>query len=344
MTKKELMHLSSREQTDEYFNEKSQKLLEKMPSYVKDYIRAIHNRISPRTKYEYLKDIESFIEYYVTVFQTYPTLDELNALDKKSFEIYFEHIENYSRNGQKRKNGRVSIKRKMSALRNFFDYLFKNELINSAEIRKVEMPKLSKKQITYLDKDESKDLINTVKNGTSMTKKEKEYHDILYTRDLAILYLLLSTGIRVSECAELDIDDIDLKKCSVLITRKGGSQSIVYFSDEALPHLQEYMELRQAQDTHDEKALFLSSRKKRMSVRTIEIMIKKYAQKAVPLKKITPHKLRATYATNLYEETNDIYLVAEMLGHKDVKTTKEHYANISNKHKSENRNKIKYDE
>lgn len=335
--------MSSHSQTEDYFNEKSRCLMQTMPDYVKSYIRSIHNRISPRTQFEYLKDIQIFLEYFEKTFKKEPSLQNLADLTKEDFEIYFEHLESYSKNGIKRKNGRSSIKRKMSSLRKFFDHLFKNNMIPSDEIRKLEMPKLHKKPIIYLDKDESKNIISVTKNGTSMTKKEQEYHKLQYKRDIAILYMLLTTGMRVSECAELDIEDVDLDKYSVLVTRKGGDQSILYFSDEALPYIQEYMNIRTSQNTPDEKALFLSSRKKRMNVRTIEMMIKKYAQRAVPLKKITPHKLRATFATNLYEETNDIYLVAEALGHKDVSTTKEHYANISDKHRSENRNKVTYD-
>jgi len=79
----------------------------------------------------------------------------------------------------------------------------------------------------------------------------------------------------------------------------------------------------------EERALFISSQRKRMSVRSMEYLVKKYAKIATPLKKITPHKLRSTYGTNLYRETKDIYIVAEVLGHKDVNTTKKHYAAIS---------------
>jgi site-specific recombinase XerD len=80
--------------------------------------------------------------------------------------------------------------------------------------------------------------------------------------------------------------------------------------------------------TGHENAFFLSMQNKRLSVRSVEKLVKKYASKVTSLKKITPHKLRSTYGTNLYKETGDIYLVADVLGHKDVNTTKKHYAAI----------------
>ena len=78
----------------------------------------------------------------------------------------------------------------------------------------------------------------------------------------------------------------------------------------------------------DERALFISMQNKRMGVRTIEKLVKKYSTVVTPLKKITPHKLRSTYGTALYQETGDIYLVADVLGHKDVNTTRKHYAQL----------------
>ena len=126
----------------------------------------------------------------------------------------------------------------------------------------------------------------------------------------------------------MDIRDVDFKNNGILIKRKGGYEQIVYFGDEVETVLREYVELR----THmialsgHENALFLSLQNKRMSVRSVELLVKKYARTVTTLKKITPHKLRSTYGTSLYNETGDIYLVADILGHKDVNTTKKHYA------------------
>ena len=106
---------------------------------------------------------------------------------------------------------------------------------------------------------------------------------------------------------------------------------IVYFGEEVASALQKYMEERKAVTpvAGHEHALFYSTQRKRMNVKSVENMVKKYAYQITTTKKITPHKLRSTYGTALYQETGDIYLVADVLGHKDVNTTKKHYAAMS---------------
>lgn len=151
----------------------------------------------------------------------------------------------------------------------------------------------------------------------------------------------------VPELAGLDIDDIDLKNQTFCVIRKGGNEEYVYFGDEICDALFRYLlsddsdnetrtkSPREAliKEDSDDKALFLSLRGTRMAVRSIEVMVKKYSSKIQTNKKITPHKLRSTYGTALYRETGDIYLVADVLGHKDVNTTQKHYADQSNKNR-----------
>lgn len=143
-----------------------------------------------------------------------------------------------------------------------------------------------------------------------------------------MLTLMLGTGIRVSECVGLDIDDVDFKNNGIKIHRKGGYESIVYFGEEVEKALADYMQERQKimPKEGNGNALFLSMQKKRMSVRSVENLVKKYSKLVTSIKNITPHKLRSTYGTTLYQESGDIYLVADVLGHKDVNTTRKHYA------------------
>ena len=111
--------------------------------------------------------------------------------------------------------------------------------------------------------------------------------------------------------------------------RKGGNEMIVYFGEEVENALKTYMYTTRRTTLPlpgHENALFLSTQRKRMGVQAIENMVKKYSRQITTTKKITPHKLRSTYGTALYQETGDIYLVADVLGHKDVNTTKKHYA------------------
>lgn len=320
-----------------------------LPKYIGKYLRSIQYTTTSKTRLEYTKDILHFFEYIFSCYSEKPlkTLKDidfevLNWLDKDFFEDYFDYVKKYEKDGKIYSNAKPSVKRKLSALRNLFNYLYNNELIQSNHITKIKIPKLDEKEIVHLDSDETQDFLDVIEYGTSLTKKELEYHDKLKERDTAIAYLMLSTGIRVSECVGLNMNDVDFKKFRIRVIRKGGDEAYVYFSDEAAEHLLEYYEKRKRMHPLEEHkdALFLSSRRKRISVRSVETLVKKYAEKSVPLKKITPHSLRRTYGTALYEATSDIYLVAENLGHRDINTTKKHYSNISNAHKSDSRNKI----
>ena len=147
---------------------------------------------------------------------------------------------------------------------------------------------------------------------------------------MALTTLLLGTGIRVSECVGLDTTHVDFKNNGIKITRKGGNEVIIYFGDEVEEALTRYMEERKdiiPCEGH-ENALFLSMQKRRISIKSVENLVKKYSQMVTTMKKITPHKLRSTYGTMLYSNTGDIYLVADVLGHKDVNTTRRHYAHM----------------
>ena len=145
---------------------------------------------------------------------------------------------------------------------------------------------------------------------------------------MALFTLFLGTGIRVSECVGLDIDDVDFKNNSIKVTRKGGNEMYVYFGDEVQEALEDYIVSVRSHivpvEGH-ENALFYSSQRKRITVRAVQNLVSKYTS-YITNKHITPHKFRSTYGTTLYKETGDIYLVADVLGHKDVNTTRKHYA------------------
>ena len=144
--------------------------------------------------------------------------------------------------------------------------------------------------------------------------------------------LFLGTGIRVSECVGINIQDVNLEDNAFLVTRKGGNQVVLYFPPEVAEALAEYMAEREEIEAlpGHEDALFLSLQKRRITQRAVQNLVKKYAAVAAPLKpRISPHKLRSTFATNLYNKTGDIYLVADVLGHSSVDTTRKHYADMT---------------
>ena len=329
--------------------DKIRDICKELPDYSRKFFRAIQQSKASRTRFGYAVDIKTFYEYICEVYTDADlkspkdvTLDILSSLNAEFIEDYMDYLQKYEKNGKIYTNGKASIKRKLSALSAYYSYFYKNDLVSSNPIAKVDKPRLKDKTIIRMDAAETATFLDTVEYGNNMTKKQLQYHEKLKTRDLALLTLMLSTGIRISECIGLDINHVDFDNMCIKVTRKGGKEAFVYFSDEAAAPLKEYIEERKKIDAlpGHENALFLSSQRKRMSVRSAEILVKKYAECSVPLKHITPHKLRSTYGTALYQETSDIYLVADVLGHKDVNTTRKHYADIDNERRRTARNKV----
>ena len=314
-------------------------ILNTMPPFAKDYFRAIEPTTSAKTRISYAYDIRVFFYFLIDqnpVYKHYTmdmfTLQDLERIEPVDIEEYQEYLKVYQNKDRQITNKERGLSRKMSALRSFYGYYFKRQMIQKNPTLLVDMPKLHEKAIIRLDTDEVAMLLDHVEAcGSKLTGQRKVYYEKNKTRDLAILTLLLGTGIRVSECVGLDITDVDFKNNGIKVTRKGGNEMIVYFGEEVKTALLAYLEGERASATplpDHENALFLSTQRKRMGVQAVENMVKKYAGEVTPNKKITPHKLRSTYGTNLYKETGDIYLVADVLGHKDVNTTKKHYAAI----------------
>jgi site-specific recombinase XerD len=215
--------------------------------------------------------------------------------------------------------------------------MLKHGYIRETPTAIIDTPRIVEKPILHMDGPEVLDLIEAAETGESLTKRQAQYHRNTQTRDLAMLTLMLGTGIRVSECINLNLQDLDTAHRSFRVTRKGGKQAILYYSEDVERAISDYLVLRQQAKPlpGHQDALFLSLQNRRITARAVENLVKKYAQAAVPLKKITPHKLRSTFGTALYQATGDIYLVADVLGHSDVNTTRKHYADMS----EENRRK-----
>ncbi len=316
---------------------KLREVLKTMPSFAKDYFRAMETTTTAKTRISYVYDIRIFFQFLINnnpVYKSYNTsdftLDDLDKVSALDIEEFVEYLKVYKdTNGNINKNENKGIHRKLSALRSFYAYYYKKELIKTNPTLLVNMPKLREKEIIRLDYDEVAKLLDLVEHGgDNLTGMKKVYYEKNKVRNLAIFTLLLGTGIRVSECIGLDINDIDFKNNRIKVIRKGNKEDYVYFGPEVEEALLDYLTVRNeisAAKGH-ENALFLSIQKKRMSVQAIENLVGDYAKQITTFKHITPHKLRSTYGTNLYRETGDIYLVAEVLGHNDVNTTRKHYA------------------
>lgn len=315
---------------------KLRELEKELPPYVTTFFRGIEPQTASRTRIAYAVDLKVFFEYIQSSNPLYHDktireleFDILTKLQASDIEEYLEYLKCYeTTDGKEITNSESGIKCKLSALRSFYNYFHTHQIIDVNPTLQVRMPKLHQKNIIRMDENEVAEFLDTVESGNKLTKNQVIFHQKTKVRDLALTTLLLGTGIRVSECVGLNIKDVDFNNDRINITRKGGNESFVYFGEEVREALLDYMEEREKVvplEGH-ENALFLSSRLQRISVRNVEVLVKKYASSSVTTKKITPHKLRSTYGTQLYKETGDIYLVADVLGHKDVNTTRKHYA------------------
>lgn len=314
-------------------------VLKELPEVCTEFIQAINSTTQPLTRYAYVCDLKIFCEFLVAEIPKFADksvrllscadFDDVTARDIRS---YLEYLGFYIKDDSERSNAELGKMRKLSSLRSFYEFLFKNEFVQSDVSKLVDMPKRHEKPIIRLEIDEVARMLDSVESGDGFSERQKHYNEHTRLRDMAIVTLFLGTGIRVSELVGLNISDIDFSINGFLITRKGGNQAVLYFPDEVAEVLGKYLAKRReisALAGHED-ALFLSLQNKRISVRAVQMMVKKYAALAAPLKKhLSPHKLRSTFGTNLYHETGDIYLVADVLGHSDVNTTRRHYAAMS---------------
>ena len=318
-------------------------LINELPSFCEDYFLGVESRTSSQTRLKYAYDLRIFFDFLCKKrFKNYEitdlTLQHLESVTHNDIELFLSYLSHYRYNDKRLSCDERAKARKLSAVRAMFKYFFNKGMIEVDNSAKVSTPKLHDKEIIRLDTDEVSELIDVVENGNGLSKHAVGYHNKTKIRDIAILTLFLGTGIRISELVGLDNDSFDFSENSFVVTRKGGNRAILYFSDEVKYALQEYIaeKSNDSRVPQDEPAFFLSMQYKRINVRSVEILVKKYSKIVSPLKKITPHKLRSTYGTRLYQETGDIYIVADVLGHRDVNTTKRHYAAIS----EENRRKV----
>ena len=330
---------------------KLREMMKELPPFCTEIFRGIEPRTSTRTRIAYAYDLSVFFDFLKKenpVFAKMERMDfkleQLDQIKVTDLEEYMEYLK-YRFNEQNHEimNQERGIMRKISSLKSFYNYFFRTEKLTTNPAALVRLPKLHDKEIIRLDVDEVALLLDAVEQGEGLTEKQKAFHKRTRLRDLALLTLLLGTGIRVSECVGLDINDVDFKNGGIHIHRKGGKEVTVYFGSEVENALQDYLDERFGiiPEEGSEQALFLSMQRKRMNVRSVENLVKKYAHIVTPLKKITPHKLRSTYGTNLYRETGDIYLVADVLGHSDVNTTKKHYAALEDERRRSARNVVK---
>ena len=324
------------EKRDENCRKTVDEILNELPSFAADYFIGVENVTSPLTRKNYAYDLRIFFRFLCEkLFRGKKpkeiTLSDLENLRADDLERFSGYLSSYEINGKHVYCKEYAKARKIASVRSFYKYLFTRDRIKTNVAAKVSMPKLHEKEIIRLEENELSALLSVVESGSGLTSRQKAAHARTKVRDVAMITLFLGTGIRISELVGLNVEDIDFSINSFRITRKGGNRVILYFSEQVKAPLQDWITLRAKRPNlpKTENALFVSEQDRRITVRAVENLVKKYSQIVTPLKKITPHKLRSTFGTNLYRQTGDIYVVADVLGHSDVNTTKRHYAAIS---------------
>ena len=345
-----------------YFDERNEKtlaaiddILDTLPDFAREFNVGISMRTMPLTRLGYLRDIRVFCDYLTRKkFKDKQivelTIDDLAKVTPTDVEAFIDYLSSYTVNGKKYSCKEHAKERKVSSLRAMFKYFYKKEKLQNDVMTKVDTPKIHLKPIVRLEVNEVVDILDEAENGENLVGRQKSFHNKAAIRDEAMLSLFLGTGIRISECVGLNRNDINFSDNSFVVTRKGGNTSVLYFSEEVADALRRYIDWLDDQITEktpfgkrvtDHDALFISNKGGRITPRAVEMMVKKYAKVTTPFKKITPHKLRSTYGTNLYRETHDIFVVADVLGHKDVNTTRKHYAAMSDEIRRDVVNKVK---
>lgn len=205
-------------------------MIKELPSFCTDFFRGIEPQTSSRTRIAYAYDLKVFFNFLrkenpmIANMETRDiTLSHLDQITASDLEEYMEYLK-YRFNDKRQEvvNKERGIMRKISSLKSFYNYFYRKEMLKNNPAALVKLPKLHEKEIIRLDVDEVALLLDAVENGDNLTDKQKTFHQKTKIRDLALLTLLLGTGIRVSECVGLDISDVDFKTGGLHIHRKGG--------------------------------------------------------------------------------------------------------------------------
>lgn len=322
--------------------QKVRAMMDSLPIYYSKFLVGREAKMSPKTRYIYTHRILVFFQYISEYrFDNKPTteitLNDLGALqtdDIEQFASWIRHNGAYARTSDNRDkllkdkldNSENTVNNYLSSISVFFNYFVRHGKIAFNPAAGVERGKKKNHEVIRLNDRQKEKFMDSIITGDSLTDVQKRYHDKAALRDETICMMLMRTGLRVSELVGLNTDDISLEDCSLTVLRKGNKDDVLYMDDELVDLVEEYLEYRKMIADPGEKAMFLVSIGKykgtRLSVRSVERMVKKYA-KTVPTadRKMSPHKLRATYATDLLTVTHDVALVQKALNHESPSTT-----------------------
>lgn len=320
--------MSGRIEKEKEIEQKIKQILFNQPDIIKDYSKSFGNKTF-NTKKAYICHVINFCSYLKREYQIdVNDIQQLQKINYSHINAYMDYTKHYDPNGNYINKEAGTCAFEFYAIKHFCKFLMLSKYIQNNPCLDVEIPKDKKKHdIISLEPEEIKIIKNNILKGVG-SHKAKAYQEKWKTRDLCIVMLGITTGLRVSAITNIDLDDINFKEKTLNTIEKGNFERTIYLSDKLIEIIQLWIKDRnKILNGINCNALFISSRKQRIAVTTIRSLMDKYAYNIH--KKITPHKLRSTCATNLYDKTGDIYLVADVLGHNNIQNTKR-YAKVSN--------------
>ena len=312
---------------DMLIRDKLQQISEQLPNVCASFLLGTDSDMAASTRYAYATELKWFFKHLIDECTSFKKIYDIKDISLSDIaKITPKDITKYLSNDKSKNKSERTIARRRSAISRFFTYLIRQGMIEHNPVlatEKISIPK--KDEVIYIDILEQKRLLSAIESGITLGKKKQVYHQRYKKRDVALISLLLDTGIRISEIHNMDIKDINFKECSVIVSRKGGEKRQIYFSDEIDAMLISYLDERKMQGIYqsDNDPMFVTLKGERLSTRAIQILVEKYTDTAVPQKggRITPHKLRASFAMEFYDSTRDIVALQQKLGHSSVSTT-----------------------
>lgn len=302
-------------------------ILKLLPDFCTTYTIGRERRLSNLSLLSYLYKLKIFFEYlhdfhplFKNIEITEFTLSLLSKLNSEDFEMFLHYLTNR----EDSLHLDSTIENYTACLSSFWVYFCKKGIFKDNPILLLDRAKKKKKEIIRLKGNEKKKFLDTVEFGSGLTERQQIFHEKNQTRDTAICYLFLDTGLRISELVGIDINDINFNEHCISILRKGDKYQEIFFSDITETYLKECILNREIfHPEEDEKALFLSKYGKRIGIRSVEKLVKKYATTALPekMEHITPHKLRSTCASDTLKACGNLEIVGKMLGHESISTT-----------------------
>lgn len=305
-----------------------QEKLKDAPRFVTEFYYSLNSK-THMTKLRYINNVLRFLNWRfldgITFVDT-DDIDQITAFDIERFIDGINYIEDGSGTKEMEGTSKATI---LSSLSTFFEFMKANEYIEKSPFdnRRIERPRQKVNDVVFLTPEEV--------GAVEQSILERPNTDKWKWRDMLLFRIPVVNGLRVTALSEINVDDINFADHSITVVEKGDVRKAVYVDDQTMKYVRYWYSQRKQileSENFDTDALFISSSNQRITVRSIERLITKTTAKVVPNKHITPHKLRSTLGVNMYQATKDIYLVAEVLGHRSTEPTRR-YTKVFNEDK-----------